>query len=342
MGIRLYKQGDEQQIQQLFEKVFKKQRSIAHWKWKFEGTPSLILVFEEKNEILGHISLWLFEGYIGGEEKKLGVRVDTMVDPDARGKGIYKQLNEAMIEHANEAGISILHGFPAEKAKALLQKYTDGKHIADISRFYIVLKPWKIAASIHKIAKPLQFFDGLYQAKKLRKVRPNFPEGIKVEAVQHCDERFDELAEKTKNLKKVMVKRDAAYLNWRYFNHPDNEYSMFAINKNGMLQGYVVIKKETMQKKNGELTLGFIVDWLAIDDRTNWEYLMQTALTYLEDTDLIQTWSFTDNQFVPAMLSFGLKERDRPMPFVVHDLADNPGTLDVDNWWLTQGDIDSF
>src|SRR5690554_6031271 len=104
MGVRFYQPGDEEQINRLFTKVFQKERSLEEWKWKFVDKPGemnpWILVFEENNQILGHISLWVNEAYINGQPQKIGVRIDTMVDPDARGKGIYRQLNNRMIDEA--------------------------------------------------------------------------------------------------------------------------------------------------------------------------------------------------------------------------------------------------
>ncbi|MDC3416704.1 GNAT family N-acetyltransferase [Aquibacillus salsiterrae] len=346
MGIRMYKAGDEGQIQALFTKVFNKQRSMEEWQWKYINAPGKdnpwILVFEEKEAILGHIALWVFEVYVDGEMKKAGLRIDTMVDPAARGKGIYRELNEAMIEKAKASGISILHGFPAPKAKELLLQYTDGVYVTDISRYYMVLEPWKIAATITKIIKPFTILDGLYRMYRLRKVKLHLPTGYLFEAVEQCDARFDVLADKTKMLKPVMMKRDASYLNWRYVKRPGHNYTIFTLVKDEELQGYIVVKKETMKKKTGELSLGYVVDWLAIDDEKNWEYLIQGALTYLKDTDLIQAWSFPANQMVPKMHYFGLKERDRPMPFIVHHLDTDETVLDAANWWYTQGDVDSF
>lgn len=343
MTIRMYKQGDETQIQQLYTKVFHKVRSHEMWKWKFLDHPTsinpFILVFEEEGKILGHISLWVATVFINGEESYIGLRIDTMVDPDARGKGIYRKLNESLLEKAKERGIKLLYGFPAEKAKAILLATTNGVHVTDITRYMMVVNPRPLGEAILPFLKLFRFMTGVMK----RKIKPvKLPRGFHIEKITHSDERFDQLASDLGHLKPIMLKRDAAYLNWRYVNHPEKEYEMLALTKDGTLKGYVVVKKEEQTFRNKKINAGFIVDMLAYDEQELWDFLMKAALYHLKDMDIIQAWSFPDNRLATALIQNSIKEKDKPMPFVVHNLADSQLGENVSDWWVTQGDVDSF
>src|SRR5699024_6603563 len=153
---------------------------------------------------------------IDEEIQKIGLRIDTMVDPEARGKGIYKQLIESQLEYAQERNITLLYGFPDEKAKELFMRYAEANHMEDVSRFALLLTPFTTAAKRNPFFKLFTKFDNLFVRRRLKKIEVNEA----IEEVNWCDERFDALQEKTKENAKVKVARHKEYLNWRYFEHP--------------------------------------------------------------------------------------------------------------------------
>ncbi|RYG71927.1 GNAT family N-acetyltransferase [Lentibacillus lipolyticus] len=346
MTVRIYQTGDEQQIQELYEKVFHKKRAQAAWEWKFNKHPNernpFILVYEDNGKLLGHIALWVADAYINGSTEKIALRVDTMVDPDARGRGIYRQLNDAMLTAAKEQGVHLLYGFPAERAKDLLLRTTNAVHAGNIARHRMMLDPAALAAAAFPLLSPAKPLGKLYKRWKLRHGQGDFlPEGWTFEEKSTCDAQFDELAEALKTMKPVMLKRDASYLEWRYIQHPEHHYRLFALSQHEQLQGYVVLKTETVPFKKGQAVMGTIVDYLAYDDPSVWDLLIKGALANLHDADVIQLWGLPDTTAASAFARMGLKEKDRPMPLVVHDLGARAGAHHSD-WWITQGDVDSF
>lgn len=349
MSIRYYKSGDKEKIRQLYKKVFKKERSISHWEWKYIKNPKMtspfILVYEEEGVILGHLALWETEAYMNGKVKKMALRVDTMVDPDARGKGIYGKLNQQMLGEAKKRDISYLYGFPASKAKDLLVKSTNGQYVGNISRYIIMLDPVTLAGQMFTFLAPLKPIGKMYKTIKTKGIRKSrLPHGWKVERVAHCDDRFDQLAAKMKSLKPILLKRDSAYLNWRFLQHPDNSYSVLAISVDNELKGYIIIKEEKTPFKHGQATVGSVVDWLAIDEEKIWDCLIEMALSHLKEADYIHTWLLPGNNGVKSLLTYGFKEKDKPMPLVIHNLESNVHEThnSMSDWWVTQGDVDSF
>ncbi|MCA1021029.1 GNAT family N-acetyltransferase [Halobacillus litoralis] len=338
MAVRRYQPGDESQIQTLFQKTFHQERPLHAWEWKFKQNPEhkepFILVFEENGKILGHISLWLMSAYIKGCIETIGVRVDTMVDPDARGKGIYKHLNDALIEEGRKAGITYLYGFPAPKAKELFLRYTGATHLTDMPRWMYVQKPVSLLSSKLSPLKVLKPLDRVYG--KIRQTKKT-PHAYEVKRITHCDPAFDELADKTKHTADGLVVRNAAYLNWRFFDHPSHTYKMTALYKQGDLQGYVIT-----HEKEGRFRNGMIVDWLAVDDDA-WQALLDEALVVLSEADVVQSWALPSMMPAHLMKQNGFVHKDSPMPLVGKEIdPENTDMNDPDKWFITPGDVDSY
>ncbi|SFK17711.1 Acetyltransferase (GNAT) domain-containing protein [Halobacillus dabanensis] len=338
MTVRPYKPGDEVQIQLLFKKTFGNDRPLKTWTWKFKENPKqdspFILVYEDNNKILGHISLWITEAYINGNVTKIGLRADTMVDPQARGKGIYKKLNDTLLEKAKLEGIDYLYGFPAPKAKELFQKYTGAHHMTDMPRWLSVRHPMALLSSKFSPLRILKPLDKMYANFKKVKVKDH---PYVFREVTECDHNFDELASETKFNSKAMVVRDAAYLNWRYHNHPEKTYRMFGLYDGDKLKGYVVTNKV-----EGSFTNGFIVDWLTSDAEL-WPILLDYAMQDLYEADIIQTWCLTHSGPVHSLKKAGFIHKDSPMPLVGKEINSEWVELkDPQKWFITPGDVDSF
>lgn len=339
MTVRRYQPGDEEQIQVVFEKTFKKKRSLKEWEWKFKHNPKFqqpfILVYEEDGKILGNFSLWMAEAFIHGEKKVIGLRVDTMVDPDARGRGIYKKLTDALFTEANNAGIDYLYGFPAPKAKELFIRYTGALELIQTPRLVHIQKPFTLLST--KV-KPIRLLQPLDKLLSLRTNKSTLNQDITIQRINKFDSAFDQLAFDTRNLDSVLINRDSQYLNWRYIDHPTNEYRVHAMYKQEELQGYVITKEEN----KGSYRNGFIVDLLAKNEEA-WLTLIDAAKQDLKDAALIQTWSLPHTIFSKSLKQKGFSHKDSPMPMVGIEVDPKLSTLgDYTEWFITPGDVDSF
>ncbi|MFZ0475150.1 MAG: GNAT family N-acetyltransferase [Halobacillus sp.] len=340
MNVRQYHPKDLNQVQSLFQKTFKQERSYELWDWKFKQNPKsdspFILVWEENDTIQGHISLWVTEAYLSGEKSTIGLRVDTMVDPEARGKGIYKQLNEALLREASDAGIDYLYGFPAPKARELFIRYTDAVHLTDMPRWMYVQRPVSVLASKFAPLKLLKPLDLAY-AKWKNPYKPT-SSSLHWKNILECGPEFDDLARETRHIAPALVVRDAAYLNWRYLSHPENEYEIHAVYHEEVLQGYVVTKITTSSGfKNG-----LIVDMLANEEEI-WEALLQKSFDVLKQTDVIQTWALAHTPLAAHLKNNGFTHKDSPMPLVGKEINESLRFLNQSSkWYITPGDVDSY
>ena len=345
MSVRRYQPTDEVKINQLFEKVFKQKRTLKHWNWKFHNQPNghtpWILVYEEGEEILGHISLWVQDAFIHGGRKKIGLRIDTMVDPDARGKGIYRKLNETLISEASKENIDFLYGFPAPKAKDLFIKYTGASHMIDIPRYVKIIRPVSVLSKRLPFISIFKSIDDYMSKVRRRKQTLNESANIEVKEVTKCGEEFDKLAENTKYLSTVSLIRDSSFLNWRFLQHPEKEYRVFGIYMKDELTGYYVINK-TIHSSTG-IKSGMIVDYLFNGEELIGDTLVKHLLQTLHDVDVVQTWALPESKIVSLLRKNGFIHKDSPMPLVGVEIE--PNVVDLRNhekWYVTPGDVDSF
>jgi|SRR5690625_374130 len=342
MAVRRYKRGDEDQILPLFERVFNHSIDYNLWKWKYIDNPCtlnpFILVYEEKGRILGHTALWVYRAKIMGISHKIGLRMDAMVDPKARGKGIYKQLSEQLIVEAEKEGISLLYGFPAKGAKALLLQYTEAQHVTNVNRWVYVNKPVSLIASKIKPLKLFSFIDYGFSFMKGLSDRQK----IKKHPFIHKVTSFTNAPTCLSLKERIYLQRDIDYLNWRYVKHPTNNYEILQWNEQGETKGYIVYCVLT-NKQN--LKVGYIVDLIATGaQRENIEQsLLIKALEQMKGTSLIQAWTLPgqDNNLIFRKAGFFIK--DSPMPFVVTNInSEMTDITDPQKWFISMGDVDSF
>ncbi|WP_157842668.1 GNAT family N-acetyltransferase [Bacillus alkalisoli] len=346
MSVRRYKQGDAPKIRNLFKKVFQKEYTEKMWKWKFECNfdekqEPWVLVYEEGNAILGHISLWVNDAYVYGEKKKIGLRIDTMVDPDSRGKGIYEKLNEYLLKEAKKDNIEFLYGFPAPKAKELFIKHTGAEHMIDMPRYISILRPFILMSSKLPILSVGKKLDDIIFRRRKKKLENKDSSNYEIKEVNRCSQEFDELAENTKDMYKAWLVRDSNYLNWRYIQHPEKDYKLFGCYEQEKLVGYIVIGKSSNVAKN--ITTGIILDFLFIEKDGISELLLNKAMEYLIDVSVIQTWALPNSSVIATLEKGGFILKDSPMPLVGIEV--NPQLSELrkhEKWCITPGDVDSF
>jgi hypothetical protein len=97
--IRPYRHGDEEEINQLLDTVFKgwphfylNCSPLDHWRWKFEENPLKkisIAVSESDDSIIGCAHLTLQNIKIGSKNLLCFQTVDTVVHPDFRRMGLF-------------------------------------------------------------------------------------------------------------------------------------------------------------------------------------------------------------------------------------------------------------
>ncbi len=345
---RDFRPGDEAQLLQLTEEATEKRISEARWRWLFIDNPSGQAIFklaEHGDRLVGQYVVAPQRMVIEGTECLAAQSLETMTHPDYRRQGMFVTLARLVYENALARDIPVIYGFPNTQ-------------------------------SHHGFVNRLEFFDfdvPIY----LRPMRAEriFPRYIKTQAVGRalgalmqsvCDrlfrsrmsievirersgpvERFgaehDRLWDSVKGEYPNWVKRDAHYLNWRYFEKIGEEYECYqAFDRDGRVTGWIVLKSFL---KDGFLQ-GHIVDLLCSrSDRNTLKVLLGRAMMSFreEGVDFAACMMLPHAHVRPELRKLGFVLRGKHLPYIVriNDQGwQGRGLRNIEGWYIMIGDAD--
>jgi predicted N-acetyltransferase YhbS len=203
-----------------------------YWEWKFEQNPhgaGRVWVSDDKGRIAG-CYIWNPVRIRLGEATFLGAQsVDAAVHPDYRRQGLFTELARTAMEDETTAELALVYAFPVEAA------YRGQVRIGFTPR-----------VSVIAVARPL-----LSTPMRRRGV-----DGLVVNELTEFDSRFDAFSN-SRNDWELSVQRNAEYLQWRYRDHPTQEYDTLVCEADGEVCGYCVLSVEATESR---LPRGYIVD----------------------------------------------------------------------------------
>ena len=258
--------ADKGGIFRLREAVYGKPFDTDEYHWKFEmhsGVPAKLYVAEVDGSVVGLRAFIIERLKVMERVRPAGLGVDIMVHPDFRRYGIASQVANQASDLMEGAGVPLLVGFPNEAA---FQVYTRRR------------SNWQHVCSIPMLVKPLNFssiLDKYIKNPLLRGLigvpvratwaamfpgRTRRPAGLEVREVDSFDDRFDTLWEEISGQYSIQLVRDRAFLEWRFAQRPDTDYTILAAEGEGArLRGYAVLSSGEMFG----LRVGFILDLAA-------------------------------------------------------------------------------
>ena len=126
---RLVNESDITRIANLVNAQYARKKDAAYFKWQFFNSyyPTICMCAVVGNQIVGMFGLQkrkLTDGHI------VGHLIDLLVDPNWRGKGIFKKMGELAIAHFND--LQALTVLPNPNGKVACEKSFDMKTISKI------------------------------------------------------------------------------------------------------------------------------------------------------------------------------------------------------------------
>jgi len=346
--IRHLRSSDFPQLTDLFKSVLNVERDEAFWRWKYELNPAgeqlmAVAVKPETGQVVGQVgtnpTYMAFEG-----EKILGTQTcDIAIRAEYQKGGPFFKLHDLANEMLHERGIQLMFGFSISKTLKISTRALNFKNVFHILRLVRVLNPTpfierKVAFSgaasvLGKISGKL-----LYMVKPAR-VRP--PEGSRVLDISSFDERFDRLMETVASTNRIMVYKDAAYLNWRYFQCPLYTYRIFALEKDGGIAGFTVV---SIQQEN--IRRAYVLELIAAPGETEvLEVLLNKAVQYCyeEKADTVTSWTQKHSPLwnIQQRHGFKVKETDHNLitrPYFLSEVKTD--VTDALSWDISMGDSD--
>ena len=351
--IREYREGDEVEINRLFNEIFGASRPLDEWRWKFSENPTkamVIAVAESGGRIVGQYpNVTAFFQYLN-KVVPVTLPADNFVLPRFRGgiKGVQKALHEFQSLLWSRP---LTCGFPTKAHFIVGKRILKYKDLGKMPVLFMSLNfrlavhnriPWLPPYLLAVIRTASNF--GLRIFIGVRYFRT--ASAIRTRIVDSFDARIDALWERVKRKHRIICVRDRRYLGWRY-RKPGASYRIVIAEKGDELVGYAV----TGVKYDSGATVGHIVDLFADDSPEALAALVKRSVLDLlsRKADYVLCWMLPDKGGFQSLREFGFEQKEDVFPSVniVFQIFD-PQTVDEEvagdarNWFLTMGDSDTY
>lgn len=323
--VRRYQAGDEAAILELFARSFHAARDPEHWRWKYERNPSgngHISVALERSALVAHYAGYPVPFRLGGHDLVAHQIGDTMTDSSIRhvGRGPTSLLGRTALhfyETFCEGQVAFNYGF----------------NVSNIQKFSLrFLRSDRVEAVAYRHRDLTR--DPLPPLGRLERLG----RGIQLELVREVSPEWDGLFASAQRHYGFLVRRNSAYVRWRYLECPDVPYIVVGIRKWRQLVGWLVFRI-----RGSALTLG---DLLLEPDHTDAFELALRHLVHVYAVNSVEGW-FPDRPpwMAELLRSARLEAMQEPqdlsvmcVPFTMDDATERMRS----GLYYTMGDSDLF
>jgi hypothetical protein len=338
-----YRPEDRRAVDALYRRVFgidAAEASRLRWEWQYRRNPNNpgqepeIWVAREGRAIVGQYATMPVRLSVQGREVQGSWGMDVMVAPERQRQGLGEVLFRTWDRNV---GASLGLGL-SEASYRLFQKL----RWPDVGPVPCFVKPLTRRA-LRRPEWPV-IVNRLVSAITLPVVKivaRNRPLQAEVRLIQRFDDTFTELWDSVAPKFDLAVRRDAAYLNWKYTSAPHVRYSIAALRRDERNVGYAVYRHA--HEPRGRVTL--LVDFLTDPDD---ESGFGTLLGWIDrearraDSDKIRAFALHQG-FGRVLKRSGYFQVKSTMEFVikVNSLDVSSGFYEhTDRWHVTLGDSD--
>lgn len=259
--IDTFRPEDERQITAMYRRVFGDAAAEANrlrWDWQYARNPNRppdgpqIWVAREGPAVIGQYAAMPVRLMAGGREIDASWGMDVMVAPERQRQGLGEVLFRTWEQHVGAAlGLGL-----SESSYRLFRKLRWPNvgpvpcFVKPLTRRALRRSNWPMPVNRVVSALTLPFVRAAGRPRPLR---------ADVEDIQRFGDEFTSLWERVAPRFAFAVRRDAAYLNWKFREAPHVRYAAVAARRGGALRGYVVYRH--LQEARGRVTI--LVDFLA-------------------------------------------------------------------------------
>ena len=343
--------ADRAEQARLFNACFKKDADGEQLAWRYDECPHGVSISYVSRPPVGDAIC----GYAcnprtvlhRGDESTactIGETGDVMTHPDWRKRGIFSGLDAATMQATETHGWVGVFGLPNRRSAHIFTKI-GWDQVGTI-------RPWSFVLRVDARAKAERHKEGRLQALGLPWFARRCRVGERTLSVNASGQARpltsfpEEVADLSRRVEADfdwMVRRDAAYLNWRFLRNPSGLHRAIGIyGDDGSFQGYCVV-----QLPRSGSAVGYLVDVLAPDpgalDRAllaGLEALREAGASLAQSTAIDGSWWSTQLQragFLPPK-----PDNHLIVIFYTHQSGHRVATagLDASRWYLTDGDRD--
>jgi GNAT superfamily N-acetyltransferase len=342
MRIAPYCFDGESASQELIEALQTNLRHLPHgrlFRWLYLRNPEgharvWAATDSHTGRIIGVAAAFPRRAYYHGNEVRGYILGDFCVDASQRSVGLALELQRACLEGLSNGGTVFVFDFPSRAMSAIYKRLRIEVNGALIRYAKPLRSDRKLFAAIPfpPVARVLSAAVNVGLRLGHKRVRITDRWIIAAEEGPYGDE-FTQAARQWSSRTGICVARTAEYLNWRYREHPLQQYEMLTARQGSRLCGYLI------QHSLGEDYS--IADLFAEDDETRCALLGQAVRTARRRR--IHTLSIPWLAAHPGTLlleNCGFRPRESS-PVVLLPLPIQRQTSPGEDWFLTSGDWES-
>ncbi len=322
---RSFRQGDESGILKLWKVAFKGNLPMKRFKWKYLDTPyqeTMMLCVTKSGEVVTFYGGVPYK-FQYGKTTSQGVQLmDIMSHPDHRKHKVFAKTAEHFISHfCTSDNLLYMYGFPGSVHYAIGER---------------ILNYQKVTPAAYL---EMNISDFLCRHLSNTQHKTITLKSVKDQDLDDTD--WANLWQRFSHAYPFSLVRDAQFLKWRFFQHPEKTYKIYQfIEKiDNKIIGYAVLSIEQER--------AILVDFLAMHSLTIFQGILNRLCIHLSHKNVnhLVTW-LPDNHFLTDWArKSGWKQRNEPtgiIPTVA--LFDHSPSLNwvKANMYYTMADADLF
>ncbi len=344
--IRPFQSGDEENILDLWKAAFHSTMSFSLFKWKYLDNPysqaenssnqtknfssqTMMLCISDTDNIVAFYGGVPYMFQWGDKNARVVQLMDIMTHPDHRQNKVFASTAlEFTSAYCSSGNLLLMYGFPGEFHYAVGEKKLNYQKMGKV----LYLK-----ASVQKLLDSAEETDiEQVQTEQL------YTEQVQTGHIKNMKNEhsfFNDAWNQNKQYYQFSIVRDAAFVKWRFFNHPEKEYIVLKFMDRDQTLSWAVIKIEGKK--------AVLVDLLVSDTLLNFKGVINAVGKYLADinVDDILTW-LPENHFSAqhALLS-GFADEQEPIGIIsTVALFDHSPSIDwlKSNFYYSMGDSDLY
>jgi len=336
--------SDADELFRMYGEVFGQSLTDAsrrRWQWQYLDNPARadgrpeIWVAREDGRLLGQYASMPVRLWWGSREVRSSWGMDVFLAAEARGRGLGAQLFTAWSDHVEVAlGLGLT---PSSYGLFKKLRYHD---VGPVPFFQKVLDARAVARRrlgrvVGEAAAPLLRAALAMVHPERRRPAP----GVVTAPGAGFTEDYDALWERARGSYAMCVRRDRAYLDWKYARCPHRQYEVTEARRAGRLDGFAVSRHEDHRG----LRLGWVIDVFAeAGDHEVKDALLGAVLDGFRRAGVARAQAFSMNAALAADLRRrGFARGKSPMQFCVRTQVESADVLaDLGRWHVVFGDSD--
>lgn len=338
----------------LYNLCFEKQDGEAVVPWRYDrnphGTAITRIAASAEGEFLSHYACGPRVVLHKGEQLErpiVGQTGDVMTHPGHRKLGIFSSLDREAMADAKQAGWPVVFGLPNRQSAHIFTRDLGWKEVGKVRPWTFVLAPdagareeRMKAGRLASAGVPWTYWRGTMRRGALRN---NSFGKVNVVPLSRFEPEVDRLCEEVSRDFPWMVRRDHAYLNWRFTDTPSGRFkAQGAYQPELGMSAYCVVQLPEPGQK-----VGHLVDLVGLNDQAI-DACMEAALGHLRKAgaSVARAHAIEGSWWQRRLRSSGFRagKKDDYKIIIAHILDERSplakAALDPASWYFTDGDRD--